>query len=69
MCLQVADILPSQIMWINIPSISMLHWHPVSVADVALDTSSGSSGTITVHFKAYGSWTKVTAHPTCNLDG
>ena len=35
----VTDILPSQIMWINIPSISILHWHPVSVAHVQLDDS------------------------------
>ena len=51
--------MPSQIMWINIPSISMLHWHPVSVADVSLDSSQvASTGPVTVHFKAYGAWTK-----------
>ena len=57
----VADVLPSQIMWINIPSISILHWHPVSVAHVQLDDAADSdgSGTITVHYKAYGTWTKV----------
>lgn len=57
----VADVLPSQIMWINIPSISILHWHPVSVAHVQLDDvhDSESTGTVTVHYKAYGMWTKV----------
>ena len=57
----VADLLPSQIMWINIPSISILHWHPVSVAHVQLDDGhdADSTGTVTVHYKAYGPWTKV----------
>ena len=57
----VADLLPSQIMWINVPSISILHWHPVSVAHVQLDdsTSPQGTGTVTVHYKAYGAWTKV----------
>ena len=57
----VADVLPSQIMWVNVPSVSVLHWHPVSVAHVQLDdaTQPDSAGTVTVHFKAYGAWTKV----------
>ena len=57
----VADVLPSQIMWINISSISILHWHPVSVAHVQLVDvhDSESTGTVTVHYKAYGTWTKV----------
>lgn len=48
-------------MWINVPSISILHWHPVSVAHVQLDDAHDSegTGTITVHYKAYGAWTKV----------
>lgn len=58
----VAEVLPSQIMWVNVPSVSVLHWHPVSVAHVQLDdtTEPNSAGTVTVHFKAYGAWTKVT---------
>ena len=57
----VASVLPSQIMWVNIPSISILHWRPVSVAHVQLDDVSNpdSTGTVTVHYKAYGGWTKV----------
>ena len=57
----VAQVLPSQIMWVNIPSISILHWRPVSVAHVQLDDVSDpdSTGTVTVHYKAYGAWTKV----------
>ena len=57
----VAGVLPSQIMWVNIPSISILHWRPVSVAHVQLDDVSNpdSTGTVTVHYKAYGAWTKV----------
>ena len=57
----VADVLPSQIMWVNVPSISILHWHPVSVAHVQLDDvhDPDSAGTVTVHYKAYGAWTKV----------
>lgn len=62
----VADVLPSQIMWINVPSISILHWHPVSVAHVQLDEghNTDSTGTVTVHYKAYGAWTKVRLHQT-----
>lgn len=58
---RVADVMPSQIMWVNIPSVSILHWRPVSVAQVQLDDVSdpNSSGTVTVHYKAYGAWTKV----------
>ncbi|DBA82863.1 TPA: hypothetical protein ACH3X1_006657 [Trebouxia sp. C0004] len=57
----VASVLPSQIMWVNIPSISILHWRPVSVAHVQLDDISDpdSTGTVTVHYKAYGAWTKA----------
>ncbi|KAL0040033.1 hypothetical protein WJX79_003372 [Trebouxia sp. C0005] len=57
----VTHVLPSQIMWINVPSISILHWHPVSVAHVQLDDAHDSegTGTITVHYKAYGAWTKA----------
>ncbi|KAL3151709.1 hypothetical protein ABBQ38_012690 [Trebouxia sp. C0009 RCD-2024] len=57
----VAEVLPSQIMWVNVPSVSVLHWHPVSVAHVQLDdtTEPNSAGTVTVHFKAYGAWTKA----------
>ena len=59
--MQAAELVPSQILWINIPSISQLHWHPVSIAHVDLDDpkDQGSDGTVTVHFKAYGAWTKV----------
>ncbi|KAL3136132.1 hypothetical protein ABBQ32_007152 [Trebouxia sp. C0010 RCD-2024] len=55
-----AELVPSQILWINIPSLSQLHWHPVSIAHVDLDDpqNPASDGSVTVHFKAYGAWTK-----------
>ena len=61
--MQAAELVPSQILWINIPSLSQLHWHPVSIAHVHLDDPQdpASDGSVTVHFKAYGAWTKVGA--------
>ena len=52
----VAEVLPAQIIWINVPSISILHWHPVSVAHVQLDDSSDprGTGTIQVHSRRTG---------------
>lgn len=59
--MQAAELVPSQILWINIPSLSKLHWHPASIAHVDLDDpgNQSSDGSVTVHFKAYGAWTKV----------
>ena len=59
--MQAAELVPSQILWINVPSLSKLHWHPVSIAHVDLDDpkDQSSDGSVTVHFKAYGAWTKV----------
>ena len=59
--MQAAELVPSQILWINIPSLSKLHWHPVNIAHVDLDDpkDQSSDGLVTVHFKAYGAWTKV----------
>ena len=58
---QVSELVPSQILWINIPAIDSLHWHPVSIAHTQPDDPRDptSSGMVTVHFKAYGAWTKV----------
>lgn len=59
--MQATELVPSQILWIYIPSLSQLHWHPVSIAHVDLDDPKdpASDGLVTVHFKAYGLWTKV----------
>lgn len=59
--MQAAELVPSQSLWIKIPSLSQLHWHPVSIAHVDLDDPQDptSNGSVTVHFKAYGAWTKV----------
>ena len=66
--MQAAELVPSQILWMNIPSLSQLHWHPVSIAHVDLDEprSPDSDGLVTVVFKAYGEWTKVQIY---NLQG
>lgn len=65
--MQAAELVPSQILWINIPSLSKLHWHPVSIAHVDLDDpkDQSSNGSVTVHFKAYGAWTKVYCYILC----
>ena len=58
---QVAELVPSQILWINVPAISWLHWHPVSISQTQAENprDANSPGTVIVCFKAYGAWTKV----------
>ena len=65
--MQAAELVPSQILWINVPCLSKLHWHPASIAHVDLDDpkDQSSEGSVTVHFKAYGAWTQV--HICCVL--
>lgn len=63
--MQVASLLPTQLIWINLPEVSQLEWHPATVANVQrFDKSGGnSSGLVVVHMKPFGKWTQVCLDP------
>ncbi len=53
---------PTQFLFVNMPSVSRFDWHPISVSDVH-PGSDGVSQDVTLHMKAYGSWTKASYPP------
>ena len=65
--MQAADVRPTQFIFINMPSVSRFDWHPISVSD-ALPSSDGVGQDVTLHLKAYGSWTKVNLDLFSSLD-
>ena len=48
---------PDQIMFLHIPSISRVQWHPFTVAAEPVPDGRGSA-TAQAHIKSYGKWTR-----------
>ena len=56
---QETDVHPGQLIFLNIPAVSRLSYHPFTIANVVESQHPGAPTCATIHVKALGPYTKV----------